>query len=61
MNHQLTKWNQMNTTPSNYLEREHHLIDPSTADDGFGNHVLTDLKMFWHNVDAFEADRRSPT
>lgn len=47
----------MEQVPDNYCDWEWHVVSPSTADDGFGNHVWTDLDMFWYNSDAREIDR----
>lgn len=41
----------------NYTEWEHHVPDYTWADDGFGNLILTELDMFWYNVDNMRYER----
>ena len=48
-------------TPFNYCDWHWHIIDPSYADDGFGNLVLMALDMFWFNVDRMTLDESELT
>lgn len=41
----------MNSTPANYTEWDHHIVNHTYADDGFGNLLIINLDTFWFNVD----------